>query len=106
MDFNTFQNFFSKGNEDDIKLSELQAKEQAQEILKKYKCFNDLFYDKLDLLSQCQDTLLVDTLRNVRGRPEVDRAYIIAFNDVFNLLKLGVTKYREAMEQLTNGGIY
>lgn len=103
MNFDAFQNFFAGKSEDN---QDLRAKEQAQEILKKYKCFKDLFLNNLDLLEQCQDVLLVDTLRNVRNRPEVDRAYLIAFNDTFALLKLGLEKYENAMKELSNGGIY
>ena len=103
MDLNTFQNFFNI-NSEDIKKSELEAKEEARELLKKYKCFDDLLNNKLDILEECQNTLLVNALRNIRQRPEVDRSYVLAINDVFYFLRFYFQEYNKAKE-LLNGGI-
>lgn len=92
----TIQNFLRRDStEEDVK-----AIEQAKEFLKKYECFSKLLNGKENLFRECKDIILKDLFLIIRGNPNVNRDYIIGYQDAVEVFLRNLDKYKEVMEQI------
>lgn len=92
----TIQNFLRRDStEEDVK-----AIEQAKEFLKKYECFSKLLNGKENLFQECKDIILKDLFLIIRGNPNVNRDYIIGYQDAVEVFLRNLNKYKEVMEQI------
>lgn len=92
----TIQNFLRRDStEEDVK-----AIEQAKEFLKKYECFSKLLNGKENLFQECKDIILKDLFLIIRGNPNVNRDYIIGYQDAVEVFLRNLDKYKEVMEQI------
>lgn len=92
----TIQNFLRRDStEEDVK-----AIEQAKEFLKKYECFSKLLNGKENLFQECKDIILKDLFLIIRGNPNVNRDYIIGYQDAVEVFLRNLSKYKEVMEQI------
>lgn len=91
--FETVQNFLKR---DSTIESDLQAIEQAKDILKRYDCFNQLLNGKEKLYEMCKDVMLKDILLSVRGSSQINRDYLIGYQDALEVFISNLSRYKEA----------
>lgn len=94
--YETIQNFLRRDSTE----SQVKAIEQAKDILKKYECFSKLLNGKEDLFQECKDIILKDLLLITRGNSNINRDYIIGYQDAVEIFLRNLDKYKEAIEQI------
>lgn len=92
----TIQNFLRRDSTEE----DVRAIEQAKEFLKKYECFSKLLNGKENLFQECKDIILKDLFLIIRGNPNVNRDYIIGYQDAVEVFLRNLDKYKEVMEQI------
>ena len=92
----TIQNFLRRDSTEE----NVKAIEQAKEFLKKYECFSKLLNGKENLFQECKDIILKDLFLIIRGNPNVNRDYIIGYQDAVEVFLRNLSKYKEVMEQI------
>lgn len=92
----TIQNFLRRDSTEE----NVKAIEQAKEFLKKYECFSKLLNGKENLFQECKDIILKDLFLIIRGNPNVNRDYIIGYQDAVEVFLRNLDKYKEVMEQI------
>lgn len=94
--YETIQNFLRRDSTE----SQVKAIEQAKDILKKYECFSKLLNGKEELFQECKDIILKDLLLITRGNSNINRDYIIGYQDAVEIFLRNLDKYKEAIEQI------
>ena len=94
--YETIQNFLKRDSTE----SQVKAIEQAKDILKKYECFSKLLNGKENLFQECKDIILKDLLLITRGNSNINRDYIIGYQDAVEIFLRNLDKYKEAIEQI------
>lgn len=94
--YETIQNFLRRDSTE----SQVKAIEQAKDILKKYECFSKLLNGKENLFQECKDIILKDLLLITRGNSNINRDYIIGYQDAVEIFLRNLDKYKEAIEQI------
>lgn len=94
--YETIQNFLKRDSTE----SQVKAIEQAKDILKKYECFSKLLNGKENLFQECKDIILKDLLLITRGNSNINRDYIIGYQDAVEVFLRNLDKYKEAIEQI------
>ena len=92
----TIQNFLRRDSTEE----DVRAIEQAKEFLKKYECFSKLLNGKEELFQECKDIILKDLLLITRGNSNINRDYIIGYQDAVEIFLRNLDKYKEAIEQI------
>lgn len=96
----TLKNHFHIGNNQSFTVEEIEAMEKE---LAKLSCFKELLHNKTSEFEQCKEIAIKELLNSMRVKPEINRDYLIGFQDAYKAFDNYLNRFYELMEQQRKG---